>query len=157
MRLEQNPNSKIKFHEPAWPLLIHVKDKYAEWYHLIKKPQDAYKVSLKLLTQRFKEGYWYHEPEVANTFEEFFQNQYGISLTESYILEKLKPNALGYSDPKVILPNTKRYYNSLLEEKDEYIRIKNAVENKDGKAAYFILLKRSPLQYEHFEILEFED
>jgi hypothetical protein len=157
MLLEPNPNSRFKFNEPNWPLMIRVKDKYSEYFYIVNKPQDAYDVSLRILTERLNEGYWYHEPTVPDTFEEYFLNLFGITVEEAAVLSKLKLSFQAYGSASGLLARYRRIYKDDLNSKAEFQIIKKAVLEKNGKLAYRILLSRSDYEYERFEIIKPEE
>ena len=119
-------------------------------YHI---PDDAtlFKASLKVLTERNEEGYWYPEPE-------------GEAPTPPDVKEADIPNL-----PKSLQDAARKQIRTYLEskrdydkERVEYDAIQKAIESEDGRAAWDILYDRRDAEYEgvtleHYDTLDDDD
>ena len=120
------------------------KEKHGE---RIIEADDVNEAALKLLTERFEAGYWYHDP---------FQERHPFSLE----LRK-KRDALLALNVDDLPDDVKRARKRAEEDRDaddrqhdEYVAIEDAVRDRDGKAAWRILQARRDHEYEWVELME---
>jgi len=99
-----------------------------------------YSAALKLLTERWEEGYWYEEPEEPEN----------PNIDLEKVPESLKEISTQYL---VQYDYDLKYYE---QEKDLFDSIKRAVDGKSGKLAWSCLQCRNNGEYESVELEESE-
>lgn len=131
----------------TYPHLMIVKEKYATLYYLINSPEELHAVSLKILTRRNDEGYWYpdksheyadEERELRSAMANLAAGGHGEGFTAYDTLKlRLASAAMAHRDEE-----------RLNRQRDE---IDAAIATGDGRAAYRVLMDRRDYEYEGFE------
>ena len=124
--------------------ILVVKEKHGSRYFEATTEEQLYKIALYLLKGRFNEGYWYSEPEFVEP----------LDFTEADIANMPQSMQDGARRQLRDYQHRLRVY---LEDKEEWDKIKEAIENNDGKLAFSILDGRSGYEYEGFDIEECEE
>jgi len=128
------------------PMLLVFKEKHGERYFYIPDDKALFAVALKIVSERFEEGYWYPEPGVEDkpAAPDYTKEQIA-TLPES--MQKTATATLAAYERSL------REYNGLV---DEFKRIEKAVEEKDGQAAWQIIRERQRAEYEGYDLEHFE-
>ena len=127
------------FAPDTYPKIMCFQEKHGNRYFICNSLEDVFQVSLKVLTSRLADGYWYDEPE-------------GEPTHPPYMLEQAE--ALLGSARDAALKELKGYQQACkewLEESLEWHNIQEAVSNKDGKLALCCLYQRKDYEYEGYE------
>jgi hypothetical protein len=140
-------------------------EKHGERYYDASTPEAWAKSALAILTDRFNDGYWYHDPrQVTNSFSlERRAKMYEMLLVTDEQIE-----AIPSDEARVVLRKQRRRaraeHQQELEQIEQYDRIKIAVEAQDrgfftvGRdsfqipVAWDILEDRSDHEYERVEL-----
>lgn len=129
------------------PMLLVFKEKHGDRYYHVVDDKMLLAVALKILTERFEEGYWYGEPSDLPDppkAPDFTKEQVEA------MPESLRPAAYKKLHDYAV---AMRQYN---EEVDDYRRIEKAVREKDGREAWQALNDRSDAEYEGFNLERYE-
>lgn len=114
--------------------------------------EDIGAAALKLLTERFEEGYWYLDPEQE-------EHPFSLKLREERDALLALPDEEVAKLPDAVKRERARAEADLAEDKrqhEEYEEIKRAIEERDGDAAWRILQSRREHEYEYVELDEVE-
>lgn len=129
-----------------FPAILRFKEKYGDRLFIINGEEDLTRAALKVIKDRFEDGYWYDEPEEPTKPD--------YSLEEAATLKgAAKEAALREIDR---FQRSKLAYEEALE---MWKILKSAVDNNDGRIAYYFLHYRSDMrcEYETLELLLPED
>lgn len=120
--------------------------KFRIWDAYLKKMTIRNAAALKLLTERFDEGYWYDEPEPPDSEEILTEEQIAALPTESLRKQQLIKLRLYKQD-------LERYEREL----GDFQLIQKAVQTKDAALSYKLLMRRTNYEYENITIEELEE
>ncbi len=104
------------------------------------------KAALFLLTERFKDGFWYYEPEPPDSEGILTEEQIAALPTEALRNQEFTKLRQYKRAQKQYEANDKVYY-----------QIEQAVKNKDATFAYKLLMSRTSYEYENITIEELEE
>ncbi len=133
--------------EPNKRYILVFNEKHADRYFVVLNQQELESACWKILSERFHEGCWYYAPEESDKPK-----------APDYTMEQakqLKGEAQKAAIREVVSYNSK--LRTWDREQNQYIRIKNAVESKDTKAAYELLKERGDYEYEGLSLEQSED
>lgn len=146
---------------PQFPLLLILKEKHDDIHYTVLSKEGLHKAALKIIEDRLDPRYGYYQRVCRfNSFEDFFENHSGISLEDF----NKKLESIGEMKDKVKWQDSNIFMSEYVQEieksyksaKKEDLTIDmadKALEEKDGAAAWVVLLKRRYHQYENIEIL----
>lgn len=128
-----------------FPGVLVAEEKHCTRYLRAGNLQELEASALKLLKERFDEGYWYYEPKKEPT----------APAISKEAAEKLPEGNV----KKLALQEIRQYERALAENadaRDFWTQLKKALDEKDGKLAYKLLHARRDYEYENveFETLE---
>lgn len=128
------------------PMLLVFNEKHGDRYFNVPNDEALFAAALKIVTERFEQGYWYVEPEENEkpAAPDFTKEQIA-TLPESMreaAQKKLREYERSLHD-----------YNELV---DGYARIKKAVDEKDGRVAWEVIRDRCDAEYEGYALKPFE-
>lgn len=128
------------------PSVLVLKEKHGDRHFNVADDAALHRVALKILTERFEQGYWYYKPEDKDKPEapDFTMEQVA-TLPES-LRAKADKKLREYTDAC-------RRYDA---EVEDYNDIETAVKNKDGKLAWEALQAHRDGEYEGFNIERLE-
>ena len=126
------------------PSVLIFKEKHGSRYFSVTNDKELFAVALKVLTERFKDGYWYYAPGFTHTKPDFTEEQ--IKAMPLSLREEAWKKFNAYK-------TAVRQYEL---ERSDYDAIVKAVNTKDGKAAWDCLRNHNDGQYEGYEIEGFE-
>lgn len=138
------PNKEASAPKPiiTKPRLLVFREKHGNLYFYVDNDDKLFASALKVLTERFKDGYWYYKPELEEKPEVPDFNEERVAAMP----QSLQPDAY----------RKLREYNDACLEYDaeamEYDQIVKAVETKDGRLAYKVLRDRKHAEYEGFSL-----
>jgi hypothetical protein len=118
------------------PRLLVFKEKHGERNFYIPDDATLFKAALKVLTDRFKEGYWYYKPEDPPKAPDFTKEQVA-SMPESMRADATK-KLMKHAEAM-------RYY---VREVEDYNDAVKAVNTKDGRLAWQSLRNSSGGEYQ---------
>lgn len=124
------------------PRIIMFEEKHSNRHFVYSTREEFYAIMLYVLTERFESGDWYWEPEAPDAME--------MALDE---IEKIK----NVATKEFALEKYHDYQRELKEFEKEnrlYKNIEKAVNEKDGKLAYIVMVDRRKHEYENFETIE---
>jgi hypothetical protein len=127
------------------PTLLVFKEKHGERYFNIPDDTALFAACLKVVSERLKEECWYLEPdgEVPKTPD--FTREQIASMPESM-----------RADAEKKLAAYIREMQEFNEEIADFAKIKEAVESRDGRAAWQIVCDRGRYEYEGYSLERFE-
>jgi hypothetical protein len=131
----------------AEPMLLIFKEKHGDRYFHVPNDKTLFRVALYVLTERYKQGYWYPKPSDQDKPTPPDINEAGIA--------KL-PQSLQGTAKK----NLQEYKRALAEYTDlvsEYEGIKKTVDTENGRAAWILLRNRRDAEYEGFDLETYEE
>jgi hypothetical protein len=123
------------------PGILRFKEKHGNWDFWALTQKQFYDSCLQVLTQRFEEG-WYYCPEESSTQPE-------MSLEE---VKKLPEGSIRKAAIKAYR-SWERERKCNQEAREQYKLIKDAIDLKDGKMAFWALDERNDYEYEGFEVI----
>ena len=127
------------------PCVVVFREKHGERYFHCVDDESLFRIALKVLTERFKDGYWYAEPGDEPKLLDFTAEQIEampVSLRDD-ARAKLREHEHAIS----------RYRRDL----KTFEAIKKAVEGKDARAAWDAIRDRRNAEYESFTIEHLEE
>lgn len=131
---------------PTFPALLQVEEKHETYHFLLSSMQDLYDISLRILKERHRCGYYYHDPGTVVPI---------VEMTEEQIQSIPKgPSQDALADVRKQQLRTLRQWER---DSKEYRRIVRAIETEDGKEAWSILDDHSEAQYERVVVLRFDN
>jgi len=127
------------------PCLLVLDEKHGDRYFLIPDRKTLEKVALFVVTERFKQGYWYNDPRKYKPEP--------LVMTEA-ALDSL-PEAIR-EDARKKITDRKKALREWQREMDRYEEIETAVSEHDGGRALAVLIDRQDHEYEGWRIEKFE-
>lgn len=128
------------------PSVLVLEEKHGRRHFNVADDEALFRASLKILTERFEQGYWYgtrediEKPEAPD-----FTKEQVAAMPESLMREALRKLRKYDTD--------KQQYDA---EVEDYDNIVTAVKTKDGRLAYQALRSRQDAEYEGFSIERME-
>lgn len=130
-----------------------LKDKYSTRIFRASTEEELNQSSLKILQSKVDSGYIINPEEVDKDMEELFAPKPPTFTQEQ--LSKLPDGAVKQAAIKEI----QRYNEHLSEQKENerlWNKVSAALQNRDGKAAYRIIMSRNDYEYEGLSFIELE-
>lgn len=133
-----------------YPFLLVFKEKHGSYHFLIRSIPELFEISLKILTERFEEG-WYNVG-VIPTLDELFQKAVGVGVEAFDALPQgIKDNLKSKAEM------ARKDYAYYTEEAQFLESVEKAVNDRDGKAAFQLINDRRDYEYEGFEYEHFSN
>lgn len=131
--------------EGLFPGVLVAKEKHSTRYMKALDRETLLASALKLLKERFKEGYWYYEPEKPT-------KKPSVPLEQAQALPNGALKNMALQEHEDVKHALAQYAYDL----EVHESIKKAVKSNDGEAALEILLSRSDYEYEHIDLENLE-
>jgi hypothetical protein len=126
------------------PQLLVFEEKHGNRYFYIPDDKTLAAAALKVLTERYEEGYWYYEPGEKPKAPDFTKEQI------TTLPESMRPAA------EKKLREYEAACRQYATEVEDYERIVKAVKTKDGKLAWKALYDRQDGEYERVKLERLE-
>lgn len=125
--------------------ILIAEEKHRRRYLRAETPQQLFASALKLLKERINQYYHPSDEEIA---------QVQAHILSDEVIEKLPVGYRGDAQRKSAYK--KRQLEDLLQQRDDWARAVQAVEENDGSLAWTVLSLRTDHQYEHVDIAYLE-
>lgn len=134
---------KRQLDERKYPTLVVQKDKYNTYFYLANNREELLKVFLNMLENNWKSEYYY-KPNPPKLKDQLTEEQI-VVLPEKY-----------QKTERAIVAENARVDTEYALELEQYMRIKKALDTRDGELAFQVLSDRKDYEYEvwRFETLE---
>ena len=129
------------------PKVLVFKEKHGDRYFNIPDDKTLFRVSLKILTERFEAGYWYYKPgdEDKPKAPDFTKEQ--VAAMPDSLREGATKKLVSYQG------ELRRWER----DSEDFNNVKKAVETKDGRLAWQCLLDYSDGEYQRCSLEQLED
>lgn len=128
-------------------------EKHGTFYHDASTPEAWAQSALKILTERFNDGYWYYDPRAEKhpfSLDLRRKRDELLAMTDDQI------SAIPSEDAQRLLREKRALAQAEKREEDEmveqYERIRAVVVAQDGSEAWALLEERSDAEYERVEL-----
>ena len=127
------------------PQVLILNEKHGDRYFLVKTEKDLHDIALKVVTQRFKDGYWYYYDDELPELPEISKEQIA-QLKDGNVKRALQQAWDSYDYALRFCEDGKK----------EQLFLKNLLDKQDGVAAWKFLRHRRGHQYEGYQLEAFE-